>query len=53
MRGIRMVTCGPEVYVVPDNADLAADGAELVTPSAESVLAGECLYHASPLSKTS
>lgn len=47
LRGIRVVTCGPDVYVAPDNADLAADG-----PSVESVLAGEYEVHKSPLSRT-
>ena len=41
LRGIRVVTCGPSVYVAPDNADMSADYAELSTPSVESVLAGE------------
>ena len=41
LRAIRVVTCGPSVYVAPDNADMTADGAELSTPSVVSVLAGE------------
>jgi len=34
LRGIRVVTSGPDVYVAPDNADLSS-------PSVESVMPGE------------